>query len=531
MSKIDVYPGSPTTVDDLQQAVDNFDEVLLHARDKNGAPNLTFDIGPNRILIRKPVTIEGVPDPRYPDEKPVITGKSGYLILDNAADGYPGAGIFSIVTKGTVNLTNLRLKHTPNPNPLAASMHGTATVAYFADNDYESNLTITGCDILSAATSSISIDAINPINLDGKHEIFIEGCQVKGLDQPSLSAYGAGNYIGVKIGAMSVGRPPLNMRRGHLAVKGCTVDSAKWAAVAAASFESDAKSKFDVSGNRIGCYPNSPIEHTTVGIIFLNAAVMDPALKSWAQGRINLAHNEIKLGGYFTFPWSDWSAGILVQVNTDLPDAAETTITDNSIYFEQSNLPVWPQSTPNATELVLDGIMYEDAAANGPTRGSVSIKRNTVVGNNIVKPLRGIWLHKGARGVEVADNDLRRLMASYSQIFIGKEAHDCFISGNHYGGLEPLAGAFMQKPVAVILCDGDQNRLSCTDFSGTGVPGWLLDSTGLISGGPGRIKLDANSESDDVEVDPTTYAVTLGNTIQWWNASVMQPNNNNVHVR
>lgn len=103
--------------------------------------------------------------------------------------------------------------------------------------------------------------------------------------------------------------------------------------------------------------------------------------------------------------------------------------------------------------------------------------------------------------------------------------------GNVYGGLGEMKGAnYSVQPVAVVLCDGDENELSCTKFSGSGVPGWTLDPQGQHCGGPGRVKLDRDSELDKVQVDPVTFALTPQKTVQWWNASQMPNNKNNVYT-
>jgi hypothetical protein len=528
---IDLYPSTTNSHAVIQQAVDTNDEILLHPRDQSGTPGLKFDIGEKRILVKRPTTIRGVCDPRHPDEKPVIKGSSGWLIFDNKPDGYPGAGIFTIVgSNGSVEITDLCLEHIPDQNPQGQSMHGSATIAYFADNNQESRLRVANCDINTAATSGVSIDAINALSNRAKEHIVIDRCTIKGQDHPdaSLAPYVPGNYIGVRLGGMLPGRPPVDMRNGHFEVSHCVIDSAKWAGVTGAFFESDAQSKFDVSANIIGCNPNSPLDVTRVGIIFLDASVMDPSLHSWPKGRITLCDNKIQVQGFFTFPWQEWSAGILVQVNTDLPEQPETTIARNTIDFLQAKLPEW--STNDPTQLVLDGIIYQDDAASAAgwsQKASATIRDNVVVVSGPVKPLRGIWLRKGARHARVHDNDLTKLTASFAQIFVDEQAHNNIIADNLCGGLAPMLGI---EPVAVVLCDGDHNKLSCANFSGSGVPGWThLPGETTYSGGPGRVKLDRDSEFDDVQVDPATFNPAPPNA-QWWNASVVPNNNNNVHL-
>jgi hypothetical protein len=521
-AKIELFPGRTTTYAKIQDAVDRFDEVLLHPRDAAGTPNLKFDIGPNRILVTKPTTIKGVRDPRYPDEKPVITGTSGWLIFANAPDGYPGAGIFSVVTKGDVEITNLYLEHTPDPNPQGISMHGSATLAYFAYNDHRSHLKVTDCDLITAATSGISLDAFNAIStLPERHDITVRGCTITGVDQPAFAQYGAGNFIGVKLGAMLSGRPPLDMRDSRFQVTQCQIDSARWAGVTGAFFESDEQSEFMVSKNKIGYYPHSPLEVTRVGVIFLNASVLAPALESWPKGKITVSENDIRLQGYFNFPWPDWSAGILINVNSALPERSETSISRNRVSFYHQMAPQWPFALA-PSEVVLDGIIYQDDPGDGSAKVKAVIEKNTVISAAPVMPLRGIFLRKAAHHVRVTGNDLRNLTASHAQVFIDSEAHGCELSGNLYGGLERMQGNTFE-PVAVVLCDGDRNNLSCDDFSGSGVPGW--DNT-THSGGPGRVKLDSNSDFDDVRVDPATFVVTPQNTVQWWDVS----GHNSVHA-
>ncbi|HSE31019.1 MAG TPA: hypothetical protein VLA93_05545 [Pyrinomonadaceae bacterium] len=532
----ELFPGTATTYDVLQQVINDFDEVLLHPRDQNGARS-TFDIGANRILVTKPTIIKGVVDPRWPDEKPVIMGSSGWLVLDNAPDGYPGTGIFSIIgPKDLVEIINLRLEHTPDRNPQGESMHGTATVAYFADNNHSSGLKIANCELVTAATSAISFDAINPLNENArKHDVTIEGCTINGKDHPdtSLAQFVPGNYIGVRLGALLTGRPPIDMRNSRFEVKQCTVDSAKFAGVVGAFFETDGQSEFVIEKNTIGHSPNSSLEVTRVGIIFLNASVMDPTLQSWPAGKITLRENRINLQGYFDFPWPQWSGGIFVNVNSDLAEKLETTIDHNTIDFSQPELPNWPS---NAMELVpdglvLDGIFYQDEGTRSSKKVSAVIRDNTLVASGTVKPLLGIALRKGAHHVKLDGNDLTNFTASHAQIFLAKQSHNCVIRGNVYGGLGEMNGAnYTVRPVAVVLCDGDENELSCTHFTGSGVPGWTLDPQGQHYGGPGRVKLDRDSELDKVQLDPVTFSLTPQKTVQWWNASQMPNNKNNVYT-
>jgi hypothetical protein len=532
----ELFPGSATTFDVLQQAVNDFDEVLLHPRDENGARSM-FDIGDNRILVTKPTVIKGVVDPRWLDEKPVIIGTSGWLVLDNTPDGYPGAGIFSIIgPPDLVEIINLRLEHIPGPNPHGESMHGTATVAYFSDNNHSSGLNIANCEIITAATSAISFDGINPLNEHAKkHDVTIQGCTIKGTNHPdtSLAQRVPGNYVGVRLGALLTGRPPIDMRNSHFEVRECKVDVATFAGVAGAFFESDGQSEFVIEKNTIGHSPNSLLEVTQVGIIFLNAAVMDPTLRSWPAGKITLRENRINLQGYFDFPWQQWSSGIFVNANSDVAEKLDTIIDHNTIDFLQSELPNWPNNAMDSIPdgLVLDGIFYQDEGTKESKKASAVIRENTLVTTGSVKPLMGIALRKNAHHVKVEGNDLIRFTASYAQIFLDKQSHNCVIWGNVYGGLGEMKGTnYSIQPIAVVLCDGDENELSCTKFSGSGVPGWTLDPKGQHCGGPGRVKLDRDSELDKVQVDPVTFALTPQKTVQWWNASQMPNNKNNVYT-
>jgi hypothetical protein len=215
-------------------------------------------------------------------------------------------------------ISNLRLEHAPTKTPPTIDV--CSDYSHFADN---SRSVLEVRDHIVTCHLRYQHRAINSSNQSlQKYDSTVRECTITGLDHPnpSLAPYAPGNYIGVKLGAMGPGRPAIDMGDSYFEVRRCKIDSAKWAAVAGAFFESNKQSEFVVTDNIIGCHPNSPLETTRVGIIFLNAAVMNPTLESWPKGRITLTGNNIKLEGYFTFPWPEWATGILVNVNSDLPE-------------------------------------------------------------------------------------------------------------------------------------------------------------------------------------------------------------------
>ena len=355
-----------------------------------------------------------------------------------------------------MEINDLRLEHTPGLNPLSPStplsMHGSATIACFVDS-YPLNIAINHCRIITAATTAISFDAINsPYRTTPakKHSVKVTKCTISGrvhpletwpLDSPiwdklellfglqTMRQLDPGNYIGVKLRALHPGQKPIDMSGSVFEVSGCTIDSGKWAGVAAGFLESNQSSVFRVvSKNYVGYHPSSSLEGTRVGVIFMNGSVIDSSLESWAKGTIDVNSNYIKLQKYFPFPPPDWSTGILVRVNSALAQT-NTTINHNEVEFTQSTLPSWPAGT-NPTDLLMDGILYQDDKEPLVSANAKVFITDNVLVSPTVKPLRGISLIKRAHDVMVTNNNLTKLTASHAQIYVDPEAYNCNVSGN-----------------------------------------------------------------------------------------------------
>ena len=510
----DLYPDITTTDhhDVIQQAVNECDVVYLHSRNSAGTFTLNFDVGPNPIVVKKSTRIVGVLDDPN-DPKPLIKGRSGWLVTDKNSEGDPRAGIFGIATSGCVEITNLHLDHSAPEYPAGAtSMHGNATIAYFPENTLPSTLRVTDCTIDTAATSGISIDNTIPQDPNTKRrlDVFIHGCVIKGKNHPdaSLIQYQPGTYVGVRLGGLIPPFPIVDMRDSVFEVSDCTLDVANFAGLAVGFVESNSNSVFVISGNTIGHHPNSGLEVTSIGVAFI-----DDSVASGPRGTIRITDNKIKLQGYFFYPEPDWSTGILVGVkNASSQQSVNTTVTGNSIDFSQTVAPQWASGVNKPGMLGLTGIIYQDdEATKGSVNATALIANNLVRAHSPVNPSRGIWLRNAAHDVTVVGNDLTGLVASYAQMAVDTSAHNCIFSGNYHGGLGDMQNL---KPVAVVLCDGHDNNFRCGNFSKQALAGWLAGGLG----GPGRLKLDVNSQFNKAHLEvpaskPHKETVLL--TYQW----------------
>ena len=560
MSTKHLYPlpnaDPETTYAAIQEVIDDktVDTVLFHEGE--------FNIGPHSLQVRRALTIEGLQaDPTDPKTRPVIIGTSGALYIDNAinpktAEAYKfECGIFNVApSRCEVKIKNLVLKHTPRSglhiekmksaeellrDAIANQrMHGSSTIAYFVDNLPTSALTVSHCEIDTAASSGISINATSEPQagpaLQPITNVSIVGCKIRGhFANKEGEAQGGGNFISVKLGnvMLNLEEPLVDLRRSTFEIKeDCHLDAAKWAGVVANKFMSDSNTVFRVEGNEIGCNrmsapKTSRLEATRVGVY----------LACPAFGQVTISGNQIKLRDYFSVPdynIPDHAAGVWVKVdnyNQNLEVA--TRIERNEIYFGQTSPPDWEPVT--LFEQTLDGIIYEDEVAGGSRNASAVISGN-VFSNAEVFPLRGIRIANGGKlitskwvpgkpkptepppSLQVYGNDMSSLTASHAQIFVANHSRYWDLWGNTYGDLGKLTN-YIKEPVALLLCDGSGNKFY-EDFRGCDVPGWVkLDPDHT---GPGRFKLDVDSRDNEVHIDRETFEWPKDNNImQWWDVS------------
>jgi hypothetical protein len=129
---------------------------------------------------------------------------------------------------------------------------------------------------------------------------------------------------------------------------------------------------------------------------------------------------------------------------------------------------------------------------------------------------------KVTSNLQVYGNNMTVLTACQAQILVGKGAHEWEFYGNQYGKLLPTAYSVAEPNLALLFCDGCNNKFF-EDFSGCDVatiPGWDTKNPGAsVTDGPGRVKLDANSNGNEVFVDYLTFAGTTPGKMQVWDVN------------
>ena len=519
------------TYNAIQAAINTHDIVRL-------MPGI-YNIGTHCLKVRKAIIIEGLPaDATNSATRPRIIGNSGALYTDNtikpvSKEAFPkeaykfNCGVFNIFAPGCdVTIKNVNLEHTPDVNPNTQNpykMHGSSTIAYLVDNTPLSSLTVSYCDLDTAASSGISINATSKsqATLNGYvTNVVMDHCHIVGRRASDAGeAQGGGNFISVKLGDVFGQEAFLDMRNSGFEVTHCFLDAAKWAGVVVARFDSNSKTQFHINDNHFGFNPSAPSAKTRVGLYFMDAA----------RGVLTATNNRIKLGDYFTEPkYGDHSVGLWFKVaNPDKNQSVTTNISDNKIYFLQSSSPSWtisPGAELDFTQKALDGIRYEDSQPGGSFRAKAIISRNEFHSSK-VPPLRGIYVHTNPEeehtqphhidyALQVYDNDLTALMASHAQVFVDKFTSNWSFAANSYGKLGQLKG-YSNNPLAIILCDGIRNKFD-EDLSDCDVEGWTRSNP--LETESGRFELGKNSRLNEVNVDyETCYWPIDDSVMQVWN--------------
>ena len=213
--------------------------------------------------------------------------------------------------------------------------------------------------------------------------------------------------------------------------------------------------------------------------------------------------NKIKVGEYFEYQGTTNSAGVLVNLWNSMPSrSVRAIVSRNTIDMVHSS----PPADPNAN--FAGGVLLMDMEPNGSANVTTVIDHNVISGGAAVPARWGIGLRGSAHDLLVRENDTRSFTAAQAQMFIETTAHDGIYSGNVLGPVQPAIPGI--SPLAVLFCDGDNNRFFDNDFSMSNAPGW-------DNGGFGYVKL-AEKSDHNVLVAPHL------NTGQYLDAGVSHTN-------
>jgi hypothetical protein len=511
----------------IQAAIDalNADDEVKFSGD--------FNIGENTIKVNKPLKIRGASG-----VKPKITGTSGSVMKGNTL---MDCGIFSILTGGTVEITNLDLEHTPglnkhfdpnvnNPvypddpntgmdNPMMMC-HGSATVAYFVDNLKPSSLRVINCDIFTSATAGISMECINKAkkNKPVRHDFIIRHCNIINVPGQFINTpleIPGGNWLGVRFGPMEPGfnEPPpfpVDVRGSYFEVSDCNLNPAKFAGIAVWLCLSDSETKFVIANNDIA-------GNLSMGIMF----GFEYSNEMCPNGTALILNNEIHIKDYFPYNDTLVSAGISAQIaNDDKDKSVKTIITHNRIHLLHTSSASFGNEIVN---VVLGGIVYTDLTEEGSKNASAVIDNNILYGGAAAPPYWGICLRGSANNVIVEDNDLTALTAAHAQIFVDGyskgpqnkpvlvDAHNCIFSRNLLGKVVNSSPA--KPPEAAIVCNGRNNRFFDNDFRLSSISGWTQQNH---TDGIGFVKISDLSKDNFIILDPEKFPEVSGIPTGWW---------------